>query len=1451
MATKRIGNITLNYTVPEAQTQVYNAIGRTAGAQVADQQNANQNQNGGDNFFVKRGKSIENAIGTTLATPVAFMNDRIENDRIERDRKDVRKSMNELAKKYGYDSWDAWQDAYATANETGDKAKVAEMKKQQAEFKALANSNANKATEAANKYSDYRQNDYISNKINQDRGKFAGSAINTLSTAADITGITSTPGLNAVQGAVEGFADELEQNGGLNSENIADWFGENGVNWQQAGQNALIGATTGAVTGALNKGISNSLAKRAAAKGLTNAATKTGLGQAIKQGAKTIAGGAARGALSGAVGGATGAGLQSALNGVEFGQGVQNALQGAVQGAQQGAITGGTMAAANMAISKTPGLGKFYNDLQNARQNWEQSGKNFDERLTNTINSGDSRFGNWLNKKNQSKLLGAMGNLGNSVRPIDPYYRDLKTQMFTTKEGTEIPLYIRNWETPEEVWRNFVDSPEGARYKNETFMGASEISAPQTEPKYVGDQQTKFFITKEGSEVPLTVKSWETPEEVWRDFVNSPEGSSYKNETLDNSYTRKGVQQYYDKQRQLDNALRQNNVTAEDIPADIKQLYDDGYITAGEMVTLSQKAQTPTTAKGWAKKAGQRIVEDINNSNLGNRVKDVSSDMPEDIRNMQIRDYNVDEFDDGTVGVNVNNTVNYGRQMAEFAGLDPDKVSELAYADLQNRGINSDNLAEGQWAKEIETSFNNVINQNRQPVMTAQATQATSAWDRVAQEAGYRNYDEVLQRYAEANPNAKINPRGMAGQVLTWMDQNPNTETPTTAAGWAKRAGQRAIEDINKRGIGLSVQDVSAAEDPSKRLYNALAGNQGPTVETEAEVETDAGLLPSKTSKETKLRYAKGKELLAQYGAVDQPMARATNAAETFQEISDMGFSKPAEVEAISNAITGANGAVSKLNKSIIESAQPVDTFSGDGEHGQTLDDFIDYSIEKNKLGGTSDGVAIKRSINAYLRSLPSRAEGSIDYNDSASDTFKVIQGLEKSAAESEGRGGSTYHRPKQVDLNQAAVMKDVAGLLKERLYNGADVETALTPEVAQSLKAYDPENKQWANTVDNFVATAKTPQDLRTFQKPFVRASRYIDNQYIQAATVGGRMAANAGELPSVLPVTKAGWAKQIVNDVWNSNLAHRARAAMYGKLADKAAAQNNAQVEKTPTVDTGNAAANPSATSPTQNNSTAKQVWEFMSTPDSNPSTRLYNAIGRTEGLTNAEQANTAKYLVDAVQEAEVVPSMDMPVANQTSTIAETPTYGSTQLYNTVAGTPSATTQTTSTGTTGYFEPTGDYWTDVLARAISSAIDANDVDAFASLYEMYQDAIAQASKQSATSSNSQQKLTTTQQRANAAMNSLERLSNMTPDTAYNLSNIPVIGNIATWGGNDYESEAKSLAQQIGYMVSGSNIKDTEAENIGKSYVPQPWDNEQVRQNKLRRAYDIIQQYQNGYAEA
>lgn len=1721
MAIKRVGNITINYTVPEAQTQLYNAIGRTAGNQAATQQNTNQG--GGDNFFTKRGRSIENAIGTTLVTPVALVNEGVENRRIEKDRKDARRSMNDIAKKYGYNSWSDWQDANAAARESGDTEAIKRFNAQLKEFQAQANKNANKATEQANKYNDYRQNDYISKKVNQDNTKFLGSAINTLSTAVDLTGITATPGLNAAQGAIEGFADELEQNGGTIDTPLSNaiygggnWSAKNWDNfdWGRAGQNAAIGATTGAVTGALNAGISNSLAKRAAAKGLTNTATKAGIGSTLKNGARTIATGAARGALSGAVGGATGAGLQSAMNGVEFGQGVQNALQGAVQGAQQGAVTGGIMAGANMAISKTPGVGKFYNELQGVKSKWDQSGSNFDERLTNTLTSGDSAVGDWLMNKRQSNLLGAAGSLGNRVQDVsgrsrlrwgdEAEYGDYKLfndenfkngyfngtpSTSRTAEYNEAAKFVTDIVTgkykgvPDDVLLDkFATLPEGAQNDvmnlgrssfSDDFMSqlsntvdpypnllhrvnTGEISLSEVPRQYRDQisQDVEYLQNRDSVGAPTTAKGWQSlvddydqeiydlqseldtaiaegdvdyqraleakigdainqqawamqnrdnverpstpttakgwakkagqrivedinnsnlgnrvrdvrvneslftePGEVTNDtgysdynesakFVNDIVTGKFKNtsdaeilsafekmppnvqqniielgeyyfsdnfnkalsNTMDNALTQDSStyaksntrptsildNEYYIKNYLKDNPTRTaissynkasqfiNDIVSggakyktdaevingfKQLPADAQQnVLDVGgeWLSDDFMNTLEQNA-TPTTTKGWVKKAGQRIVEDINNSNLGNRVKDVS---PLDDIRMQ-KAYkdgawkNLSPLDDIRLqkamqakGIN-NLTPPEDIRLQQALKRNSNQMPE----DIRNMQINRNDMLGYEDDNTTPLTVEEVlaregIGPNSTPRPQATAPAALDPWDRVAQEAGYRNYNEVLQRYAEANPNAEINPRGMAGQVLTWMDQNPNT--PTTAAGWAKRAGQRAVEDINNSNLGLRVKDA-AMEDPSKRLYNTLVGNQEPVTETGIEADTDMGVVPSKTSKEGKLRYARGKELLMQYGPSDQPMARASEPVKAVQYIADAGFTKPEDVERMANVITGSNGEVSKLTRNLIKSAAPVDTFAG--ENGQTMEDFIDKRIRLRSLGGRNAGEAVKQTIEANLQSLPSRAEGSVTYTDAPEDVFKVVQNLEASAAELEGRGGSRYFRPTIENIHQAEVLKDAASLLKQRLFDGADVKQALTPEAAQNLKSYDPNNKKYADWVDNTIMKAKSINDLRAAQAPFVRMSRYIDNAYTQAATVGGRMVENANDLSRIL-TTRNGLLKAGIDTVWNSNAARRGRAAVYDKLADRAADK----AANTPDTAAGWAKqAGQRAAEDLGNTNLGNRIQDVSGQPvnpqvatpaelanavaDYNPSTQLYNAIGRTEGA--LAQETPAQYLANAAQEAEIVSPMEAPTA-PTNDIATSMGNAATATYNALTNTPTTAQQaTTGSINTGYYQPTGDYWTDVIASAMSAAIDANDVDAFATLFGMYQDQMANLQKQaSAAQSSSQQKLTTTQQRANAAMNSLERLSEMEPDTAYNLSSIPLVGNIATLGGNDYEAEAKSLAQQIGYMVSGSNIKDTEAENIGKSYVPQPWDNEQVRQNKLRRAYEIIQRYQNGYAE-
>lgn len=1604
MATRRIGNINVNYTVPEAQLQVYNALGRTAG------QEAGQNPTGGgDNFFVKKAKSIENTLGTTIAAPWSLGKSIGENISTGNMLDRFNKSIDDVYKQFGFNGRDDYYKQLDTAEETGNQDELNRLKNIPGLLEALknqANSNASEAESKAKNYADFRNNSYFGQKVNQNNSKYLGSAINTLSTAVDLTGLGANPLSNAIQGGVEGFADEMEANGGnidmtrLFTHGIQTKDTDN-FDWGRAGQNAAIGAATGAVTGALNKGLSSSLAKKGGnlfkgGNALTATMNTLGSKTALGRGLSTLATGAARGALSGAVGGATGAGLSSALNGVEFGQGVANALQGAVQGAGQGAMTGGVMAGANMALSKTPGVGNLYNKIQNAKTEWDNSGSNFDERLTNTITSGKSKFGNWLMGQ-PSKTLGRLGNIGDTIKDYtdqgmgirkatDEAYRDLVRDAYDEDmggyegalrdvqaagmpgetnyqkamrflEGGSMDIYAEDMlnslkdvygdDFNESVYRNKDGSlkmRDGSPYvetmykkqlaqrlaKDLDAMEAQNIANnPSTNADDSLDRRAMYNITQDdyqrelesialgqamqypnqtlteadvigefrrrhpnykiidnpstNADTPTTAKSAKGGndyfENEWRRSENNlnilgntqKKGGQYYVTNENNGKTwvfdtegqeaslRSGVTsaQLADTNNRVkvvkngdwntDYAVvdaTTGDVLYEGLPYSMSkglteneaQAFAEGYNAqidarnANVERMLKWESDVPSNAKGWLKKAGQRIIEDANKHGLGLSVQDVSNDVPEDIRNMQIRDYNA-YSDGGETPAQDALSRKYTGMTFNEADLQSGTPAQDAYA--QGRGSFSDALNEF-----IEQGGNIVRDRNGNLSLVSPQTTSVDPWDRLAQQNGYRNYDEVIQRYMEANPNAQINPRGMAGAITTWMDNNPG-DNPTTAGGWAKKAGQRLVEDINNRGVGLSVKDVSD-DNPERMVYNALAGD-----DTEAP-------LSSNEYHAKQMRNAQGLKLLSQYGTVDQPMARATNAPESLQAIAEAGFTKPADVEKMADVITGSNGVLSKLTKNLIKNAAPVNTF--EGADGMTLEDYIDNSIQLHDLNGLNEGKAVKSTIEANLRSLPSRREGSVTYTDTPEDTFKLVQNLEATAAELKGRGGSTYHRPDIKDIHQAAVVEDVANLLKDRLFDGADVKSALTADVADNLKSYDPNNKKWASHVDNNIMQAETIQDLRGLQKPWVRMKKYIDNAYIQAATAGGRMAMSASDLSRIL-TTKNGLAKYGIDLAWNSNLANRGKAAIYGKLADMydKSDQNTTpntkagwakQAGKRAAEDLGNRGAGLSVKDV---NTTNKAVATSTTTPPSNnvieasynPATKVYDAIGRAEGISDAEQINANKYIEDATQALNAESGYAQPLGASTSSAGT----DATTVYNALTGTP---TINTGSSKIGYFEPTGDYWTDILASALSKAIDDNDVDAFATLYDMYQGQLSNLSK--ASSSTSTQKLTSTQQRANAAMNSLERLSSMTPDLAYNLSSIPVVGNIATLGGNDYEAEAKSLAQQIGYMVSGSNIKDSEAENIGKSYVPQPWDNEEVRKNKLRRAYEIIQQYQNGY---
>ena len=354
----------------------YNALGRTLGLSSAK----NSGDNSDDNFFLKRAKSIENAVGTVGSALVSAIDTGIENRNIDERHERHEQSLNDIYKSAGYNDMGEYADAReeaernafgkigvdiddlhnkrADADIRGDEQAVAAYDKAYEDAKArlsgedldtinrfdeirerLMNQskrNADENDQAASKWNNYRKDSYVGQKINQDRGKFLGSAINTLSTGLDVMAPGAGILANSVQGGIEGIADELEQNGFKN------------FDWERAGQNALTGATVGAVTGGLNRGISNQLAKNggnlfrggnAITRGLNNLGSSTTAGRI----GSTLATGAARGAVSGAVGGAPGAGISAAMNGQDV---LGSAIQGAQQGFGQGALAGGVMAGA-------------------------------------------------------------------------------------------------------------------------------------------------------------------------------------------------------------------------------------------------------------------------------------------------------------------------------------------------------------------------------------------------------------------------------------------------------------------------------------------------------------------------------------------------------------------------------------------------------------------------------------------------------------------------------------------------------------------------------------------------------------------------------------------------------------------------------------------------------------------------------------------------------------------------------------------------------------------------------------------------------------------------------------------------------------------------------------------------------------------------------------------------
>ena len=566
-----------------ASSKVYNTL---MGASNASARNISTRRNVASDddpaaFFKKRAKSAENAIGTTLSVIPSLINRDIEDRKAEERTKKAVTSLDDIVKKYGFkdrndfynasdkaekdifskygfnsdDYWNKHAELYTPANANSEELKnlekqrsdvISRMSKEDAdvinnfdtiqnELKGKTAENANEATKASKAWEDFRKNSYVGKKINQDRGKFAGSALNTLSTAADIMLPTAGVAFNAVQGGLEGVADELEENGLEN------------FNAERAGQNALTGAASGMLTGALNKGINAGLASRGGnlfkggnklTKGINNLGSKTALGR----GASTIATGAARGALSGAVGGSTGAAISAAMNGQDV---LQSALEGAGKGLTQGAITGGAMAGANMALNKTTPMQK----INQMSEDWQKSGDNFRERLANTW-EGDNSLAARLAKNPREALasIGQRNNLGSDGMG----YVELNDNKIANMPKEEMPVKKTMAVTEEPASNSWDAIAQEKGYKNYDDLTKQFMEAnPNKEPNAgnildwmdnTGPNGKKIFTNAENSKQIKNKRA--IVEEITSQFgaIDKPTMRQTKpNETFYNLYDKMGL----------------------------------------------------------------------------------------------------------------------------------------------------------------------------------------------------------------------------------------------------------------------------------------------------------------------------------------------------------------------------------------------------------------------------------------------------------------------------------------------------------------------------------------------------------------------------------------------------------------------------------------------------------------------------------------------------------------------------------------------------------------------------------------------------------------------------------------------------------------------------------------------------------------------------------------------
>ena len=543
----------------------------------------------------------------------------------------------------------------------------------------------------------------------------------------------------------------------------------------------------------------------------------------------------------------------------------------------------------------------------------------------------------------------------------------------------------------------------------------------------------------------------------------------------------------------------------------------------------------------------------------------------------------------------------------------------------------------------------------------------------------------------------------------------------------------------------------------------------------------------------------------SQYGTI-RLGNRVDGVDDAIMELAGYGLTKRSQIDGFANRITGSNGEMSKaIRKAMVES-------------GKT-DGRLDIDMpEVYRQAGASGNKAAMDQISSRFNSMGKKY--TVDENGymNRSDMYDFGRELEREgyrmieyAKRTKDSGG--------VDSAYGNAMKILGENYIAKATDGVPMGDYINKN---KLKNVLPGNEAWAKHVDEVVPTIKTVSQARSFMAAPTKLSLLADAAEFNKGTYGS----NVGNMASE--------GKQAIRAITSGNPARAAVQYGAAKAVDSNVVKD--RVIKNALKKYNNIKAGGTG------RLGAGKIAEGIGNKISGVTKALNN-----DTLTNASYAGVLPTFGDVAtrqiaRQAGLAAYDDAALANEQNNAqsafnaAQTDYQNALGNYQNVVAQAQAQEQANSAGARQL---------QTLSGAMDRALAAGDIKAYGQLADLYQQAYKIYGADLEKTTAEPKALSANQSKALAAQQQLEQLATMRPDAGTAMADIPVLSElIGLTGGNEYANQSKALATTLGYLLSGANIKESEAARIGQSYVPNAYDSEAVRQQKIARARQLIQSY-------